>query len=88
MTPCDTILVPHCRPPPPQGSASYPLSLQTRRWRRFRVTFGDTVTAVALRCRHGALHDGFLLGGLVALLTTMSDCHVRAFRHTATLAGG
>nr|XP_013026389.1 unnamed protein product [Anser cygnoides domesticus] len=59
-------------------SADYPLSLSGGPWRRFR--------GVALRCRHSVLYDGFLLGGLTALLTSLADSQVRAFRHTATLA--
>eukprot|EP00075_Anas_platyrhynchos_P013779 XP_027303032.1 LOW QUALITY PROTEIN: cohesin subunit SA-3-like [Anas platyrhynchos] len=55
-------------------------------WRRFRASFGAVVTAVALRSRHAVLYDGFLLGGLTALLTSLADSQVRAFRHTATLA--
>lgn len=78
--------VPLC-PPPPQDPADYPLSLSGGPWRRFRGSFGAAVAAVALRCRHSVLYDGFLLGGLTALLTSLADSQVRAFRHTATLAG-
>ncbi|XP_071888306.1 putative STAG3-like protein 4 [Anas platyrhynchos] len=67
-------------------SSDYPLSLSTGPWRHFRASFGAVVTAVALRSRHAVLYDGFLLGGLTALLTSLADSQVRAFRHTATLA--
>ncbi|XP_035170125.1 cohesin subunit SA-3-like, partial [Oxyura jamaicensis] len=69
-----------------EASADYPLSLSTAPWRRFRRSLGAAVASVALRCRHSVLYDGFLLGGLAALLTGLSDSQVRAFRHTATLA--
>ncbi|XP_071888344.1 cohesin subunit SA-3-like isoform X3 [Anas platyrhynchos] len=69
-----------------EDSSDYPLSLSTGPWRRFRASFGAVVTAVALRSRHAVLYDGFLLGGLTALLTSLADSQVRAFRHTATLA--
>ncbi|XP_071888391.1 cohesin subunit SA-3-like isoform X3 [Anas platyrhynchos] len=77
---------PFCPRVPPQDSSDYPLSLSTGPWRRFRASFGAVVTAVALRSRHAVLYDGFLLGGLTALLTSLADSQVRAFRHTATLA--
>ncbi|XP_068520742.1 cohesin subunit SA-3-like [Anas acuta] len=69
-----------------EDSSDYPLSLSTGPWRRFRASFGAVVTAVALQSRHAVLYDGFLLGGLTALLTSLADSQVRAFRHTATLA--
>ncbi|XP_064357150.1 cohesin subunit SA-3 [Dromaius novaehollandiae] len=69
-----------------EDSAEYPLSLSARPWRRFRAGLCELVAAVVRRCRHGVVYDGFLVGGLAALLTGLADSQVRAFRHTSTLA--
>lgn len=71
----------------PQGSAEYPLLLNSPVWRRFRQGFCELLGVLVHRTQHAVLYDEYLMGSLVALLTGMSDSQVRAFRHTSTLAG-
>ncbi|CAI5778694.1 cohesin subunit SA-3 [Podarcis lilfordi] len=69
-----------------EGSAEYPLLLNTPVWRRFRQGFCELLGVLVHRTQHAVLYDEYLMGSLVALLTGMSDSQVRAFRHTSTLA--
>nr|XP_034977888.1 cohesin subunit SA-3 [Zootoca vivipara] len=69
-----------------EGSAEYPLLLNTPVWRRFRQGFCELLAVLVHRTQHAVLYDEYLMGSLIALLTGMSDSQVRAFRHTSTLA--
>ncbi|XP_042317788.1 cohesin subunit SA-3 isoform X2 [Sceloporus undulatus] len=69
-----------------EESAEYPLSLNTPAWRRFRVGFCELIAVLVHQGQHGVIYDEYLVDNLVALLTSMSDSQVRAFRHTSTLA--
>ncbi|XP_037832141.1 cohesin subunit SA-1 [Kryptolebias marmoratus] len=67
-------------------SAEYPLVQSGPPARWFHSELCDFVAALVARCQHGVLFDGYLMGGLISLLTELSDSYVRAFRHTCTLA--
>ncbi|KAM4754593.1 LOW QUALITY PROTEIN: cohesin subunit SA-3-like [Cyanocitta cristata] len=69
-----------------EASPEYPLSLRSQPWRRFRAGFSELVAGIVERSRHRELLDGFLMD-MLSFLTGLSDSQVRAFRHTATLAG-
>uniref|UniRef100_A0A672TIX9 Uncharacterized protein n=1 Tax=Strigops habroptila TaxID=2489341 RepID=A0A672TIX9_STRHB len=70
-----------------EDSPEYPLSLNTRPWRRFRAGFCEWLTVVVQRCQYSVIYDEFLMGSLISFLISLSDSQVRAFRHTSTLAG-
>ncbi|KAM9025187.1 cohesin subunit SA-3 isoform 2-T2 [Ara ararauna] len=70
-----------------EDSSEYPLSLNTRPWRRFRDGFCELLTAVVQRCQYSIIYDEFLMGSLISFLISLTDSQVRAFRHTSTLAG-
>ncbi|ETE60106.1 Cohesin subunit SA-3, partial [Ophiophagus hannah] len=60
--------------------------LNTPTWRRFHTGFCEFI-AVLVRCaQHNVVYDEYLMDGLIAFLTGLSDSQVRAFRHTSTLA--
>ncbi|KFQ44937.1 Cohesin subunit SA-1, partial [Nestor notabilis] len=69
-----------------QDSSEYPLSLNTRPWRRFRAGFCELLMAVVQQCQYSVIYDEFLMGSLISFLISLSDSQVRAFRHTSTLA--
>ncbi|KAM9023158.1 cohesin subunit SA-3-like [Ara ararauna] len=69
-----------------EDSSEYPLSLNTRPWRRFRDGFCELLTAVVQRCQYSIIYDEFLMGSLISFLISLTDSQVRAFRHTSTLA--
>ncbi|XP_030341461.1 cohesin subunit SA-3 [Strigops habroptila] len=69
-----------------EDSPEYPLSLNTRPWRRFRAGFCEWLTVVVQRCQYSVIYDEFLMGSLISFLISLSDSQVRAFRHTSTLA--
>lgn len=39
------------------------------------------------QCQYSIIYDQYLMDNVISLLTGLSDSQVRAFRHTATLAG-
>ncbi|XP_034280018.1 cohesin subunit SA-3 isoform X1 [Pantherophis guttatus] len=69
-----------------EDSAEYPLLLNTPTWRRFRAGFCEFITVLVCRTQHNVVYDEYLMDGLIAFLTGLSDSQVRAFRHTSTLA--
>ncbi|KAM3840965.1 cohesin subunit SA-3 [Vipera latastei] len=69
-----------------EDSAEYPLLLNTPTWRRFRTGFCEFIAVLVRRAQHNVVYDEYLMDGLIAFLTGMSDSQVRAFRHTSTLA--
>ncbi|XP_029141815.1 cohesin subunit SA-3 [Protobothrops mucrosquamatus] len=69
-----------------EDSAEYPLLLNTPTWRRFRAGFCEFIAVLVRRVQHNVVYDEYLMDGLIAFLTGMSDSQVRAFRHTSTLA--
>ncbi|XP_032074548.1 cohesin subunit SA-3 [Thamnophis elegans] len=70
-----------------EDSAEYPLLLNTPTWRRFRAGFCEFIAVLVRRAQHNVVYDEYLMDGLIAFLTGLSDSQVRAFRHTSTLAG-
>ncbi|XP_061679757.1 cohesin subunit SA-2 isoform X2 [Syngnathoides biaculeatus] len=67
-------------------SGKYPLSQPAPRGRRFHSDLSDFVRVLVRRCGCGLVFDSYLMTALVSLLSHLSDCRVRAFRHTCTLA--
>uniref|UniRef100_A0A670ZNX8 STAG domain-containing protein n=1 Tax=Pseudonaja textilis TaxID=8673 RepID=A0A670ZNX8_PSETE len=70
-----------------EDSAEYPLMLNTPTWLRFRTGFCEFIAVLVRRAQHNVVYDEYLMDGLIAFLTGLSDSQVRAFRHTSTLAG-
>ena len=56
-------------------------------WKKFRVNFCDFVQTLVKQCQYSIIYDQYLMDNVISLLTGLSDSQVRAFRHTATLAG-
>lgn len=56
-------------------------------WKKFRQNFCDFVQTLVKQCQYSIIYDQFLMDNVISLLTGLSDSQVRAFRHTATLAG-
>lgn len=56
-------------------------------WRKFKMNFCDFVQTLVKQCQYSIIYDQFLMDNVISLLTGLSDSQVRAFRHTATLAG-
>lgn len=56
-------------------------------WKKFRGNFCDFVQALVKQCQYSIIYDQYLMDNVISLLTGLSDSQVRAFRHTATLAG-
>ncbi|XP_070600408.1 cohesin subunit SA-3 [Erythrolamprus reginae] len=69
-----------------EDSAEYPLLLTTPTWRRFCAGFCEFIAVLVRRAQHSVVYDEYLMDGLIAFLTGLSDSQVRAFRHTSTLA--
>lgn len=51
------------------------------------MNFCDFVQTLVKQCQYSIIYDQFLMDNVISLLTGLSDSQVRAFRHTATLAG-
>ncbi|KAJ3591901.1 hypothetical protein NHX12_007031 [Muraenolepis orangiensis] len=64
----------------------YPLIQSGPYGRWFHSEFTEFVSVLVSHCQHSVVFDGYLMSGLVSLLTELSDSCVRAFRHTCTLA--
>jgi STAG domain. len=56
-------------------------------WKKFRNNFCDFVQILVKQCQYSIIYDQYLMDNVISLLTGLSDSQVRAFRHTATLAG-
>lgn len=56
-------------------------------WKKFRSNFCDFVQTLVKQCQYSIIYDQYLMDNVISLLTGLSDSQVRAFRHTATLAG-
>lgn len=56
-------------------------------WKKFRSNFCDFVANLVKQCQYSIIYDQYLMDNMISLLTGLSDSQVRAFRHTATLAG-
>lgn len=55
------------------------------RW--FHSDFSDFMSTLVAQCQHSVLFDSYMMNALMSLLAELSDSHIRAFRHTCTLAG-
>lgn len=58
-----------------------------QQWKKFRGNFCEFVQILVRQCQYSIIYDQFLMDNVISLLTGLSDSQVRAFRHTATLAG-
>lgn len=70
-----------------QESGEYPLIMSGHTWKKFRATFCEFIQTLVKMCQYSIIYDQFLMDNIISLLTGLSDSQVRAFRHTATLAG-
>jgi cohesin complex subunit SA-1/2 len=70
-----------------QESGEYPLIMTGQQWKKFRSNFCEFVQILVRQCQYSIIYDQFLMDNVISLLTGLSDSQVRAFRHTATLAG-
>jgi cohesin complex subunit SA-1/2 len=58
-----------------------------QQWKKFRANFCEFVQLLVKQCQYSIIYDQYLMDNVISLLTGLSDSQVRAFRHTATLAG-
>ncbi|XP_057708172.1 cohesin subunit SA-2 isoform X2 [Corythoichthys intestinalis] len=72
--------------PTDADSLDYPLIQPGPYGRWFHTELCDFVSVLVRQCQHSLLFDNFLVNTLISLLSELSDSHVRAFRHTCTLA--
>jgi len=70
-----------------EESGEYPLIMTGQQWKKFRGNFCDFVQVLVKQCQYSIIYDQYLMDNVISLLTGLSDSQVRAFRHTATLAG-
>ncbi len=70
-----------------EESGEYPLMMPGVQWKKFRTNFCDFVQTLVKQCQYSIIYDQYLMDNVISLLTGLSDSQVRAFRHTATLAG-
>lgn len=56
-------------------------------WKKFRSNFSEFIQTLVKMCQYSIIYDQYLMDNIISLLTGLSDSQVRAFRHTATLAG-
>lgn len=56
-------------------------------WKKFRSNFCEFIQTLVKMCQYSIIYDQYLMDNIISLLTGLSDSQVRAFRHTATLAG-
>lgn len=70
-----------------EESGEYPLIMPGQQWKKFKTNFCEFVQALVKQCQYAIIYDQFLMDNVISLLTGLSDSQVRAFRHTATLAG-
>nr|XP_057938083.1 cohesin subunit SA-2 isoform X2 [Doryrhamphus excisus] len=67
-------------------SMEYPLIQPGPHSRWFHSDLSDFVSVLVSQCQHSILFDNYLMTTVVSLLSELSDSHIRAFRHTCTLA--
>ena len=53
----------------------------------FQSGFCEFMELLIEQCQHSIVYDYYMMDKLIAWLINLSDSHVRAFRHTSTLAG-
>lgn len=70
-----------------EESGEYPLIMAGQQWKKFKNNFCDFVQTLVRQCQYSIIYDQYLMDNVISLLTGLSDSQVRAFRHTATLAG-
>lgn len=70
-----------------EESGEYPLIMTGQQWKKFKNNFCDFVQTLVRQCQYSIIYDQYLMDNVISLLTGLSDSQVRAFRHTATLAG-
>ncbi|KAF7709465.1 cohesin subunit SA-2 isoform X2 [Silurus meridionalis] len=67
-------------------NGEYPLVMSGLYWKKFRSHFCEFVSVLISQCQYNVIFDNYLLNTLISLLTELSASHMRAFRHTCTLA--
>ncbi|XP_051938433.1 cohesin subunit SA-2 isoform X3 [Hippocampus zosterae] len=67
-------------------SMEYPLIQPGPYGRWFHSELCDFVSVLVCQCQHSLIFDSYLINTLISLLSELSDSHIRAFRHTCTLA--
>ncbi|MCJ8732514.1 hypothetical protein PDJAM_G00212280 [Pangasius djambal] len=67
-------------------NGEYPLVMSGLYWKKFRSHFCEFVSVLISQCQYSVIFDNYLLNTLISLLTELSASHMRAFRHTCTLA--
>lgn len=67
-------------------SGEYPLIMSGVYWKKFRAHFCEFILVLITQCQYNVIFDNYLLNTLISLLTELSASHMRAFRHTCTLA--
>ncbi|KAK3543866.1 hypothetical protein QTP70_030052 [Hemibagrus guttatus] len=67
-------------------NGEYPLVMSGLYWKKFRSHFCEFVSVLISQCQYSVIFDNYLLSTLISLLTELSASHMRAFRHTCTLA--
>ncbi|KAK2720377.1 cohesin subunit SA-1-like isoform X2 [Artemia franciscana] len=70
-----------------EESGEYPLIMAGVVYKKFRNGFCDFVQTLVKQCQYSILYDQYMMDNVISLLLGLSDSQVRAFRHTATLAG-
>jgi cohesin complex subunit SA-1/2 len=58
-----------------------------QQWKKFKANFCEFVQLLVKQCQYSIIYDQYLMDNVISLLTGLSDSQVRAFRHTATMAG-
>ncbi|XP_070607004.1 cohesin subunit SA-2-like isoform X2 [Erythrolamprus reginae] len=72
--------------PVDMGNEDYPLIKPGTYWKKFRTNFCEFTAVLVQQCQYSILYDSYLMDTIISLLTGLADSHVRAFRHTSTLA--
>uniref|UniRef100_A0A3Q2Y1H0 STAG domain-containing protein n=1 Tax=Hippocampus comes TaxID=109280 RepID=A0A3Q2Y1H0_HIPCM len=70
-----------------EDSDEYPLIQPGPYGRWFHSELCDFVSVLVCQCQHSLIFDSYLINMLISLLSELADSHIRAFRHTCTLAG-
>uniref|UniRef100_A0A8C4SNF4 Cohesin subunit SA n=1 Tax=Erpetoichthys calabaricus TaxID=27687 RepID=A0A8C4SNF4_ERPCA len=68
------------------ASSDYPLSMPGPYWKKFKCNFCEFIVVLVRQCQYSIIYDSYLMDTVISLLTELSDSHVRAFRHTCTMA--
>ncbi|XP_077392546.1 cohesin subunit SA-2 isoform X2 [Festucalex cinctus] len=72
--------------PTDADSMEYPLIQPGPYGRWFHSELCEFMSVLVCQCQHSLIFDSYLINTLVSLLSELSDSHLRAFRHTCTLA--